>query len=231
MNLPLIQVPSDAIAGAYNGKMPARALFVHQQAYHALMRIAPYVVLSDLFRSPESSLAAMAKKTGVQPPSYSHHNYGAAVDLDVKASLKRGKFRDKRQLDEYMYATGWPPFNARLGATGAESWHYSYLPTFGGAARNTAAAAEAWIVSQFGADFKLSAMGIQQALANLRLYRGAIDGRIGPLSRTAIAMFQRSLRIGSWAKKKGLRVFVEGTCDAVTMRCLAYCAATRTVQP
>ena len=132
-----------------------------------------------------------------------------------------------------MHLLGWPPFNIKHGATGFESWHYSYLPNFttNGDARNTAAAAEAWIVGQFGADFKLSAMGIQQALANLRLYRGAIDGRIGPLSRTAISMFQRSLRIGSWARKKGLRVFVEGTCDAVTMRCLAYCAATRTVQP
>ncbi len=233
--LQLAKVPSGAVRGIYgaNHVMPERALYVHPSAYAALISIAPRVVCSDIFRSPESSLEAMQRKVGVQPPGYSHHNYGGAVDLAVRESMERGGFRTKVALDAFMLSAGFPPFNVRLGATGAESWHFSHIPGWvGPGGRNTAPSAEAWIQIQYGAAFvafRDDIRAIQAALAKLGHYHGRIDGDWGPQSRTSLGMFQRALKVASYARVKGVADFSEGVADKVTCRVLAYCTADREI--
>src|SRR5690349_9147621 len=110
--------------------------------------LAPFVVVSDMFRTAEASLAARAKKAGVQPPSFSHHNYGRAIDLDVGDSIARLRaaeqtfdpgdgdpvtVRDKRGLDLWLAARGWFCFRGdhKTGKSKAhpadESWHFDFL--------------------------------------------------------------------------------------------------------
>lgn len=234
LKLRLVKVPSAAIVGIYGAAhiMPERALWAHPSMYEALMRIAPHVVFSDVFRSPESSLRAMQEKTGVQPPSYSFHGEGMAVDLSVAESMKRGGFRTKMALDAFMLAHGFPPFNIKLGATGQESWHWSYLPDFDSAGqRNTAAASEAWMRREHADVYgHMTALGCQAALAKLGFYHGALDGKFGPQSVSALSMFQRALKIASYARIKGDRGYEEGDAGPVTERVLAYCAAERVVE-
>lgn len=231
LKLHLVKVPSAAIKGIYGSAkvMPERALWAHPSMYGSLMAIAPKVVFSDIFRSPESSLDAMQKKTGVQPPSYSSHGAGLAVDLAVSESMARAGFRSKAALDAFMLAHGFPPFNVRLGASGFESWHFGYLPDFVcGTQRNTAPAAEAQLRDTYGSlDFTTEEH--QAMLAKLGYYHGAIDGLFGPQSRSALSMFQRAVKLASYARVKGVTKFHEGELDHVTARVLAYCAAERVI--
>lgn len=243
LTLRLVQVPQAAVVGIYNGKMPTRSLFVHPDAYPSFQELAKRLVFSDIFRSAESSLSAIQRKAGVQPPSYSHHNYGGAVDVDIRASMKRGGFRTRAALDEWMTSLGWPMFWIAPGAdprgNGFEAWHHSYLhtPVWDPvlwplpAERSTAAAAERWIWLYYGDALRPDDRECQRMLAKLGMYSGAIDGKVGPISRAAIGAFQRAWRVGSYARKKGASSYQEGALDPVTRRVLAYVSAERSISP
>lgn len=177
--------------------------------------------ISDMFRSAESSLSAAAEKRGVQRPAFSGHNFGFSIDLDVADCMRRWRM-NKRQLDDFMASRGWY-CHRKDHRLAFEGWHYNFLSIGVEAARylvassrsaSTAPALEAKIQDRYGAEMELSPVQVQAALRRLRLYSGALDGLVGPLSQEALRIFQRAWRLP-----------VTGVADATTARTLAFVAA------
>lgn len=261
LTLQLVDLRGHGIKGAYNGIMPDRALFARPEAAPDILKASKRVVWSDLFRSPESSLHAMITKAGVQPPSYSDHNFGGAGDVSIKASIEFGGFKSRQHLDEWLTAEcNMPMFWIKPGANnpgtrsipaghpkckaGLETYHHSWFPSpeWYQGKRDTAASAENRVQSWYGFELDMNAIQrethyyypyfeAQEALAKLRHYSGKIDGKWGPISISALGIFQRGMQIAKWhAKKSGDGpAYLEGELDPVTYRCLMYCAADRNV--
>lgn len=126
----LILLPIDKVEGIYETNkniLPARMRFLHPYAAVSFdTDLVDRVVVSDMFRSAKESLAAMRRKKGVQPPGWSPHNYGLAVDLAVTATLRKGGFGSKRKLDDWMESVGWF-CHRRDHVRDSEEWHYNYL--------------------------------------------------------------------------------------------------------
>lgn len=205
------------ISGNKN-RLPPRMLFLEPEAAASMEQVAKSVIISDMFRSPESSLAAVREGRGAKMPGYSGHNFGLSIDLDVPGSIKRGGFADKRQLDVWLRGIGW--FCHRkdhlITPLAGESHHFNFFgPGFVSKA-SSPAALEAKIVSMYGKDFNLTAKQMQAALAKLHFYSGMVDGKVGPLTKEAIRVFQRA-----WGQRE------TGSLDARGMRTLAYVAAER----
>ena len=201
MQIKLVRVDVLGIYGKSGDAFPRSASLLHPDAAAAFVaacrNVAP-VRCSDVFRSPEQSLAARAQKSGVQPPGFSAHNFGLAIDVD-QARMMRDHNLTKPALDQALAAYGWH-CHRRDGVPGAfESWHYNFLgqgaaekPFLALANRTTAPAAEAKILELYGEAFQLDPVEAQTALASLNLYRGEADGILGPRSKAAISAFQRS---------------------------------------
>lgn len=156
------------------------------------------IVLSDAFRTPESSLQAAKAKRGVMPPGYSTHNFGLAIDVDVDATLKAWGM-SYAILNGTLADYGWH-CHRRDGLRGMECWHYNFLGSESArllklttqAPSSWSRAGEARILDIYGPALKLTYAEAQAALAKLRFYNGSIDGVIGPRTRAAIGAFQRA---------------------------------------
>jgi hypothetical protein len=218
MRLALTAVPACLgiydVRGVPHKSMPPRMRWLHPDAAQSFAEIAGWAVVSDMFRSPESSLAAVRAGRGAQPPGYSAHNYGLAIDVDIAASMKGAKLKSKKALDEAMKAQGW--WCHRLdGVLGFEAWHYNFLGVGAKVAGSlTGDEVERRIVELYGAELAPDERECQRLLAKLRFYGGEVDGDVGPLTREAARAFERA-----W----GLNV--DGVLDAKTRRTLAYVAA------
>lgn len=225
LSLTLAKVPNvEGIYGAAGTYFPSSAALLHPDAADGFARACVEIGrlrVSDMLRTAEQSLLARATKTGVQPPGFSAHNFGLAIDIDVSAMLARTGL-SKAAFDARMAGVGWW-CHRKDDAPAAEWWHYNWLgpeplarPFLAASARsaNTGSAVEAKISQLYGPSFTLSDRGVQEALGVLRLYRGEMDGRLGPRSREAIAAFQRA-----W----GLEA--TGVADARTQRTLATVSA------
>lgn len=175
--------------------LPKRMRLLHPDALASLdstsNNIADALVFTDVFRSPEASLAARSAKRGVGRPGYSAHNFGLAVDLDVGTTCRRNwpsanPMQTKVLLDRLMAGAGWTCYRDDGLPTKSEAWHYTF-----GADGHGAAAIEAVIQHYYGQELFLDVGRRQKALAKLGLYRGALDGDPGPLTRAALAVFSR----------------------------------------
>jgi len=171
-----------------------------------------------MFRSAEASLAAVKARRGAQPPSFSGHNYGLSIDVDVDWCLKKGRFASKLDLDSYLELHGWQ-CHRRDHKLEFEAWHYNwridvYLKATD---KTTAPALERKIQDLYGEKLKLTKSQAQECLKRLGLYNGTVDGILGPLSREAIAAFQRAWQIQDPPQTLGSR----------TQRLLAYVSAPR----
>lgn len=152
---------------------------------------APELIVTDVYRSLVSQLEAYESgKRGVQRPGYSAHNFGLAIDLDVKAMMKLLDC-DKAELDLWMDDRNWRCYrdDHKLGP---ESWHYSFDAVLPGSK-----AVEGTIQNRFEGEFTAmrAPENTQAALAKLKLYNGDIDGKLGPISRRAIQVFQRQWKL------------------------------------
>lgn len=226
LTLQLARVPNVlGIYGASGDVFPARAALLHPEAaagFRALeARLGQRVRVSDVFRTAEESLKARASKAGVQPPGFSLHNYGIAIDIATDAMIKATGM-PKPVLDTVFRAAGWY-CHRKDGARGVEDWHFNFLgvgaaaePFLAASAKSTvtSAAGDAKILALYGDGLKLTPHETQEALASLRMYGGEVDGILGPRSREAIKVFQRA-----WALEE------TGTVDARTERTLAYVTA------
>lgn len=157
------------------------------------------VRIAAMFRSPEQSLIARADKTGIQAPGFSAHNFGLAIDIAVE-EMMTAIGCDKLELDRLMQTGGWY-CHRRDGRIGPECWHYNFLGPdrearvyleLGGQGSNTSQAIEGKIRSLYASGFTVNTSQLQTALKKLRLYRGEIDGHVGPRTRAAIQCFQQA---------------------------------------
>ncbi len=224
--LQLTTISASDVVGIYDvggkaSQMPPRTRFLHPAAADSFLGpLHEKAIVSDMFRTPESSLAAVRAGRGAMPPGYSAHNYGLAIDLDIRPTMKRVGVKTKEALDDWMENLGWF-CHRRDHAMDSEAWHYNFLgvgTAISAKVRATAGYVEAKILGLYGDSFELDAESAQGALQTLRIYRGEIDGDWGPLSREACRVFQR-----------GWGLTDTGKLDGRTQRTLAYVAADRVV--
>ena len=212
---------------------------LHPEAVVALRAVEGFdsFIFSGLFRTAEQSLVAMRSKVGVQPPGYSAHNFGLAVDIalddyDVPGTEHRGLPSKPGTLTRLgiqygellarMAAQGWH-CHRRDRRVGGEAWHFNWLGSYATEAlamtlevnpRTWEAAAEFVIWRRYGAWLVLNTVDVQTALQHLHLYKGDLDGQFGPRSREALAAFQRAWQLPD-----------TGLPDARSQRVLAVVAA------
>ena len=200
-----------ALASIYT-PTPKRMAYLEPGAWQAL-RLAflawPTLRWTDLFRSPEASLAAVAAGRGAQLPGYSGHNYGFCVDIDVDYALggptSRGK--TKYKLDEHMESYGWV-CHRRDGKRGREDWHFSHIPYATIAGNYSSDELERKIVDNYGAYWAEAAANVaveQECLRECKLYSGELDGKPGPLTEQARKVFRRAWKIGDNEKQRYIR--------------------------
>lgn len=224
MNIVLQQLP-DSVLGIYGDDknlMPRTMRRLHPDAaasYLAIDALGVKLRVSDMFRSPEASLRAMQAKPGlVQPPGFSAHNYGFAIDVSLGDCLKRFSMT-KKQFNAFMESHGWTCH--RLDdARGPEDWHYNFQVRhlIQPGDKSSGAAVERKMQAVYGAQMVLDITKAQTALKTMRLYSGEVDGKGGPLTETAIKSFQRAWQI----RESGLGV--------KTQRVLALATATLDVR-
>jgi hypothetical protein len=231
LTLHFVQLPQ--LAGpegdGYHGLMPRRALLMAPEAAQALLgleRETGGLVYTDIFRSPDATLAAIRSKAGTMPPGYSGHGFGESVDADVLSCLRR-LHCSYPAFTDVMARHGYYCHRRDLDATGAESWHFNY---FGPDAqrllsladvsdhRTWSAPLERLLFEKYGASFVLGPREAQAALTTLCLYHGEIDGDLGRLSREALSAFQRAWGVPD-----------DGALTVRTQRTLAYVTAVREI--
>lgn len=227
LKIDLIQL--DNVLGIYGTTkdvMPSRMSRLHPEAaaaFHAAeAALGQRIRVSDMFRTAEQSFQAMQQKSGVQPPGYSLHGFGIAIDVAVDAMLPA--FRSKKaDMDEFLKGFGWY-CHRRDAKRGMEDWHYNFLGPNGlqliqasdkpKVRISTSAAADARIQALYGPGLNLTPVEVQECLAHLKLYGGDLDGKIGARSKEAIMAFQRAWKLSA-----------TGDVDERTERTLAYVSA------
>ena len=203
--------------------MPDRARFLHPTAAASFLKLPLDMQVSDMLRSAASSMAAVEAGRGAQPPGRSGHNYGLAIDVDLDYVLKRNRLT-KKALNSVMNQYGWY-CHRKDHELGHEAWHYNFFGHDGTClracddSRTTERGMEHRIQQLYGTQMVLSPEDIQSALAKLKLYDGTIDGKLGPVSKAAINMFQRMVMLPP------------GPPNAETQRRLAFVTATRHLVP
>jgi hypothetical protein len=228
----LSALSSARVKGSYTihglaNRMPDKALFLEPQAARSFdADLADSIQVSDMFRTPESSLLAVETGRGALAPAFSGHNFGKSIDIEVDLAKKTLGIPSKRALDEWMEARGWFCFWRDHRENGSEIWHYNYFgvgyqidPTV----HSTTAYLEAEIRKLYEPAFQAmlaDANAQQSALAKLGLYGGEIDGVIGPQSKRALACFRKAWDLP-----------VDGEIDYRTARTLAYVARETRVVP
>ena len=117
------------IYGPNKDQFPARMSMLHPDAAAAFDAVIALtgqrLRVSDMYRTPAESLKAMQTKRGVQPPGYSAHNFGFAIDIDTDAMLAALKCT-KAVLDVTMQSKGWY-CHRKDSKRGMEDWHYNFL--------------------------------------------------------------------------------------------------------
>lgn len=231
--LDLVPLPYEKIPGNYGkaGTTFARRLaFMHPACAAKFLELEEAtgwnIVVTDMWRASLSSLArkypaGKPARPGTQPPAYSAHNYGFAIDIDVEKTMKRLVIK-KPELDAIMAEHGFY-CHRRDGKLEREAWHYNCVvvgdvPTqwlrFAGK-KSTAGAVEAMIEALYGRFWALTeVIDAQAMLQRIGMYHGEIDGIAGPLTREAIKAFQRA-----W------KLVVDGKLGPRTNRTLAFRAA------
>jgi len=199
------RMPADlrGIYGPNQDSLGKRQLLMAPDAAAAYLRAyaasGGQLAASDMWRSAEASLAAVAAGKAAQPPGYSGHNFGVSVDLAVDATCKAMEI-DYPHLLLFMADHGWHCFR-RDGQRGSEDWHFNYLNGSSEAELPTlrqgqwSRAAESAIQQRYRGQFTLTVPEVQTCLAKLRLYSGEPDGDVGPLTKQAVAAFARAWNV------------------------------------
>lgn len=191
----ILQRVAPAPASCYGGPLPERMAWLHPDAATSFLELGP-VVVSDMYRDAQGSRDARERKSGVQPPGYSAHGYGLAVDLAIDETLRRLRCTYPELLILLRMRGWW--CHRRDGERGNEAWHFNWLGDRAGlclaAATSVPATwsqvAEANILQVYPELTKrMEATEIQEALHLLWYYPGPIDGELGPVSADAAERF------------------------------------------
>ena len=199
------------IYGKPGSPLPPRMAFLHPAAAATLSAAdaeAGGLYYSDVYRDATSSLTAHRQKSGVQRPSYSAHGYGLAFDLAVDESIKKSG-HNYSELLALWQKYGWYCY-CRDGQRGNEDWHFNWL---GPRAEEILAQVDAgnrstwWMAAELNilslypeVAKRMSPQEIQEALATLGIYRGTIDGNLGPLSASAASQFGNTWDVPSMGR-------------------------------
>jgi len=232
LTLDLKALPANRVRGSYvvnriPGKLPLRSLFLHPEAADAFLADLTQVSVTDMYRSAEVTLMAVAAGRGTRPPGYSGHNFGFSIDVDLDATLPELGL-DKPGFDAWMRTRGWH-CERKDSARGLDDHHYDYL----GLAAQLALVSptdplvdvEQLIARVYGEALAPDPEECQRLLKKLRHYGGILDGVIGPVTTEAIRIFQRA-----WQLDRDPQV-ERGVLDARTRRTLAFVCCQRRLQP
>lgn len=233
LSLDVSPVPADRIRGSdvINGiphRIPLWAGFLHPLAARSYLDdLADSLVVSDMLRTAEGSLIAMASGAGSRPPGYSGHNFGFSIDVNLEKTLAHLSI-SKPAFDRWMVERGW--YCARRDATrGLDEAHYDYLRA--GSELNLASTAdpirdvEQLIVRVHGDALFPGDEECEVILKKLKMFGGIADGSLGPLAQEAIRVFQRA-----WNLIADPRVTL-GALDPRTRRTLAFVGHQRRLAP
>lgn len=192
------------IYGPNKESFPARAAYLHPEAATAFLGMEQQegpARYSDILRGADESRKACMAGRGSQPPGYSGHNFGLAFDIDVEGVMRERNWTYER-LAKVLMTYGFHPYRRDL-SRGPEDWHFNYLgPYAQHILRKTSdrakwqTAAEEVICSYYPNIAPLEPEEIQAALKKLGLYSGDVDGEIGPLTKTAVNLFNQAWNIG-----------------------------------
>lgn len=201
MNLNLIPIPVPHGSYDINGdgkaeEMPARLCYLAPDAARAWEPMHDLVVVSDMWRSPESSRNAVKAGRGASAPGFSGHNYGVSVDIDVRKTLDRLGLALKAELDAWMASHGWRCWRDDFAMPSwrhgrpNEAWHYNYAPKGVRYSRgNCVDWLEMDLVRRYPLPITRPWKDVQDDLKTLGLYKGRLDGSYGPLTRAALDAF------------------------------------------
>lgn len=185
MRIVVSQLPPIKGPDAWGGMTPHRAALLHPMAARSFVDLYEAsdraIEVTDCFRTPQGSLDAMRSKRGVQPPGYSAHNYGLAVDLTIDEILRSPKWDYERILN-FMAAYGWH-CHRRDHRRGSEDWHFNWLGPKADAylslypTRGWDAPAEQRMQDIYGAEMKIPPSEIEERLSALG-FRGTHVERV-----------------------------------------------------
>ncbi len=195
MKLALQQLPATV-------RGPARMKLLAPDAAAALLKIeedTDGLIYNDFWRDGVASLVSIRLRKTSNLPSYSSHNYGLALDLDLEAVLME-KGITYETLLYIMKKRGW--YCHRRDGRGdlPEANHFNFLgekgedyilkttmdPTTWGRP------GEARIHERYGDKFTLDTRTVQTLLARAGLYVGPITGAVDLYTREAVMAFQRA---------------------------------------
>lgn len=190
-------------------------------ALMALERDTSGLVYTDMWRDPTASLLARRTRRTSQLPGYSAHNFGFAVDLDVKTVLQEKKIRFEDLL-HLLKKRGWYCHRRDNDPDKPEAEHFTY---FGDAAQKYLIKAtqdpltwqlpaEVRIIELYGKEFDMDTRTVQEKLRKLALYAGPTTAQKDLYTREAILAFQRAWDLAQ-----------SGSIDQSFSRCLAFVTA------
>src|SRR5436853_1929654 len=233
LSLDVSPLPADRIRGSevINGvpnRLPMWSGFLHPLAARSYLDdLADWIVVSEMLRTAEGSLIAMASGTGSRAPGYSGHNFGFSIDVNLEQTLANLGL-SKPAFDRWMVERGW--YCARRDSTrGLDDAHYDYLRA--GSELNLASTAdpirdvEQLIVRVHGDALLPADDECEVILKKLRMFGGIVDGSLGLLAQEGIKIFQRA-----WNLIGDPRV-TPGTLDPRTRRTLAFVGHQRRLAP
>lgn len=199
------------VKGVDHPSLPARMRLLHPDAADAFLTISDVVTVSDMFRSPESSLQAVRSGRGALRPGFSAHGFGLAIDVGITQTMAAIHTKTKADLDAFMAEHGFY-CHRQDHVMASEAWHYNFLG-FDAIVQGRLSSdeIEARILALYGPALQPDDMECQRMLAKLRMYAGEIDGEIGPRSREAIRVFKRA-----WS------LLPDDHIDTIFRRTLAY---------
>lgn len=169
------------------------------QALLAVEKDTDGLIYTDMWRDPTSSLLNRRLRRTSQLPGFSAHNYGLAVDLDVKAILEEKKIRYEDLL-HLMKRRGWICHRRDGQEDAPESDHFTFLGEYAQKYLTKCTmdpstwdnAAEFRIWERHAQDFQIELRTVQLLLTRLRFYTGLVTGMRDMYTREAILAFQRA---------------------------------------
>lgn len=193
----------------------------------AVERDTDGLIYMDMWRDPMASLLARRTSRTSQLPGYSSHNYGLAVDLNVKAILDEKKIRYEDLL-RIMKKRGWVCHRRDGQGDLNEANHFNFLGEYAEKylvkctmdPTTWQIAAELRIWERFGHEFQIDLKMVQVLLAKLKFYAGPVTGQKDQYTREAILAFQRA-----WD------LIHSGSNDMTTCRALVVICAERELVP
>lgn len=165
----------------------------------SLERDTDGLIYLDIWRDGIASLVAKRMSRTSHLPSYSAHNYGLAIDIDVTSILNQKKIRYEDLL-HLMKRRGWYCHRRDGDSNKTNSGHFNYLGqeaerylvkcsldpiTWGNPA-------ELMIYERYGMQFPMSLKEAQEKLARLGMFKGKTTGTNDIYTREAVLAFQRA---------------------------------------